>query len=150
MTDNSMTKNIHHGRNLKRIREIMGVKQEALATMLGEEWHQKKISNLEAREVIEPELIEQLAKALKVPAEAIKNSTEENVIYNIQNNYDGANVNASPVGAYHCSFNPLDKYVEAVEENKKLQEKNEKLYEQLLKGERERIALLERMLSERK
>jgi transcriptional regulator with XRE-family HTH domain len=144
-----MTKTIHHGRNLKRIREIMGVKQEALAVMLGDDWHQKKVSNLEAREVIEPELIEQLAKALKVPAEAIKNSTEENVIYNIQNNYDNAKPNVVNF-PQQCTFNPLDKYVEAVEENKKLQEKNEKLYEQLLKGEREKIALLERMLSERK
>lgn len=140
-----MTKTVHHGRNLKRIREIMGVKQEALANMLGDDWHQKKVSNLEAREVIEQEVIDQVAKALKVPAELIKNSTVEDVIYNIQHNYEGSNVNASPngVNAHICNFNPLDKYVEVIEENKKL-------YEALLKSEREKIALLEKMLSERK
>ena len=137
-------KNIHHGRNVKRFREMMGLKQEALADQLGGDWTQKKISYLEAKEVIEPELLDDLAKALKVPAEAIRNFDEEKAIYNIQNNYEGSNnQGANNVNNHHCTFNPLDKYVEAVEENKKL-------YEALLKSEREKIALLEGLLEERK
>lgn len=127
---------------------MMGLKQEALADKLGGDWTQKKISHLETREKIEPELLEELALALKVPAESIKNFDEETAIYNIQNNYEGANPNNSNglnVGPhYHqCTFNPLDKYVEAIE-------KNEKLYEALLKSEREKIALLEKALNEKK
>lgn len=38
------TKNIHQGRNIKRFREMLGIKQEALAFELGEDWNQKKIS----------------------------------------------------------------------------------------------------------
>lgn len=48
----------HHGRNIKRFREMLGMKQESLATVLGEDWTQKKISALEGKETIESELIE--------------------------------------------------------------------------------------------
>ena len=34
----------HHGKNIKRLREIMGIKQEALAIDMGDDWNQKKIS----------------------------------------------------------------------------------------------------------
>lgn len=143
-----MPKTIHQGRNVKRFREMMGLKQEALADKLGGDWTQKKISYVETREVIEPDLLEQLALALKVPAESIKNFDEEMATFYIQNNYEGSNAHANTVQQnsphYHeCTFNPLDKYVETVE-------KNEKLYEALLKSEREKIALLEKVLNERK
>lgn len=36
--------NIHEGRNIKRFREMLGVKQEALAFELGDDWSQQKIS----------------------------------------------------------------------------------------------------------
>lgn len=114
---------------------MMGLKQEALAEKLGGDWTQKKISNIETREAIVPELLEELASALKVSPEAIKNFDEEKAIYNIQNNYGSAHPSIN--FPYQCTFNPLDKYVETVE-------KNEKLYEALLKSEREKIALLER------
>jgi transcriptional regulator with XRE-family HTH domain len=150
-TPADMPKIIHQGRNVKRFREMMDLKQEALADKLGGEWTQKKISYIETKEVIEPELLEDLAQALKVPAEAIKNFDEEKANYYIQNNYEGANPNVTagpnvgpnPANYHNCTFNPLDKYVETVE-------KNEKLYEALLKSEREKIALLEKVLSERK
>lgn len=78
MTNTSdMTKTIHRGRNVKRSREVLGIKQEALALDLGDEWIQKKISLLEQKEVIEPGLLEQIAGVLKVPADAIKNFDEE-------------------------------------------------------------------------
>jgi len=44
-----MNEKIHHGRNIKRFREMMGIKQEALAHELGEDWSQKKISLLVAK-----------------------------------------------------------------------------------------------------
>jgi transcriptional regulator with XRE-family HTH domain len=132
-----MPKTIHHGRNVKRLREILGVKQEALAAELGEDWNQRRISTLEAKEVIEPELIEQLAKSLKVSPDAIKNFSEEATNNFINTFHDQSAFN------FQCSFNPFDKWVEAVE-------KNERLYEALLKSEREKVALLERMLENKK
>ena len=144
-------KNIHQGRNVKRFREMMGLKQEALADKLGEPWTQKRISYVETREVIEPELLEELASALKIPTEAIKNFDEEKAIYNIQNNYDNSMEHGNITMYQHQPIiNPLDKYIEAVEDNKRIVEKNEKLYDALLKAEREKIALLERLLNEKK
>jgi hypothetical protein len=65
-----------------------------VALELGDDWNQRKISLLERKETIESDLLEQVAKVLKVPAEAIKNLDEESAIHNIQNNYDSAVVNA--------------------------------------------------------
>jgi len=120
---------IHQGRNVKRFREMLGIKQETLASELGDDWNQKKISLLEQKETIEPDLLEQVAKVLKLPAEAIKSFDEEkaNNFFNTFHDKSGFN--------YQCTFNPLDKYVEAMEENKKL-------YERLLESEREKVEIL--------
>jgi len=143
MTNDNRT--IHQGRNVKRFREMLGLKQEALAEKLGEEWTQKRISMLESKDVIETELLEQLAKALNVPAEAIKNFDEEKAIYNIQNNYEGSNPGAISVmqSNYQCTFNPID-------EIKRLNDKLEKVTGDLLKEKDEKIALLQKILEERK
>ena len=134
-----MPEKVHQGRAVKRIREMLQVKQETLAEALN--ISQQSVSQLETKETIEPETLEQIAKTLKVSVEAIKNFNEEAAIYNIQNNYDNSTPNYSFNN--YCTFNPLDKYVEVVE-------KNEKLYEALLKSEREKNALLEKMLEEKK
>ena len=39
-----MEQKIHQGKNIKRFREMLNMKQEALAYDLGEDWNQKKIS----------------------------------------------------------------------------------------------------------
>lgn len=114
---------------------MLGIKQEALAAELGEDWTQKRISVLEQQEVIEAELLSQIAHVLKVPEEAIKNFDEEaafNVIANTFNSNDQSTLNAIN---YSCNFNPLDKLMEALEENKKL-------YERLIASEREKIEIL--------
>ncbi|HEV7378465.1 MAG TPA: XRE family transcriptional regulator, partial [Dyadobacter sp.] len=48
-----MIKAIHHGRNIRRFREMLGLKQEGLAYELGEDWTQKRVSLLEQKEVVE-------------------------------------------------------------------------------------------------
>ena len=133
-----MNKTIHQGRNIKRIREMLGVKQETLAWELGEEWSQKRVSMLEQKDVIEQDILEQVAKVLNVPAEAIKNFDEEKAIFNIQNNYEGSHNQGANLN-YQCTFNPFDKWVEALEENKKL-------YERMLQAEKDKNELLQRLL----
>jgi transcriptional regulator with XRE-family HTH domain len=128
---------VHHGRNVKRIREIQGIKQEALAIELGEDWNQKKVSLLEGKEVIDDSLLDQVAKALKVSSEAIKSFNEESVVTNISCNFNDHSANVN------YNFNPIDKWMEALQENKKL-------YERLLESERQKVELLERMFNERK
>lgn len=117
-------KPIHEGRNVKRIREIMGIKQDRLAHELG--ISQQTISQLEQKEHLEPETLKKIADVLKVPVDAIRNFDEEKAIYNIQNNYDSSTSNVN------YQFNSVDKIVE--------------LYEALVKSEREKVALLEKMI----
>ena len=124
-------KTIHEGRNVKRIREILGVKQDSLAIELG--LSQQAISALEQKEAIDKDMLEKIAKVLKVSPEAIKNFCDETAINIISNTFHDFHDNAvASAMNYQCTFNPIDKMVE--------------LYEALLKSEREKIALLERML----
>ena len=139
-----MNKTIHQGRNVKRLREMLGFKQEGLAYMLGDDWNQQKISLLEQKEEIDDQLLEQIAGQLNVPAEAIRNFDEEMAVFNIQNNYEGSNVGVNSAAQNNnCIFNPLEKYMEAIEANKEL-------YERLLQSEKEKIELLQKMLNEKK
>jgi transcriptional regulator with XRE-family HTH domain len=130
--------NSHIGRKISRIRELRGIKQEILASEMGVS--QQTVSRLEQSETIEDDVLEKIAIVLGVSAEAIKNYSDEAVIYNIQNNYEGSNHGASNFGPsnymnYQCTFNPIDKLVELFQENKNL-------YERLLASEREKVELL--------
>ena len=127
-------KTIHEGRNVKRIREMLGIKQDVLANDLG--LSQQAISQLEQKEALDKDMLEKIAAVLKVPVEAIKNFDEETAIHNIQNNYDGSVINAGPSINYKCTFNPFEKMVE--------------LYEALVKSEKEKVEMLQKLLEERK
>lgn len=98
-----MPNKVHEGRNIKRFREMLGIKQETLAQELGDDWTQSKISHLETKETVDPAILDQVAKVLKVPVEAIKNFDEEAAIVNIQNNYDGSTLNHSANYQYNLS-----------------------------------------------
>jgi hypothetical protein len=54
-----------------------GIKQEALAFDLGEDWNQKKISLLEQKDVVEEALLQKISEVLKIPVEAFQNFDEE-------------------------------------------------------------------------
>jgi transcriptional regulator with XRE-family HTH domain len=130
------SKNIHQGRNVKRFREMLGLKQEALAVELGEDWNQKRISLLEARETIEDDILSQVAAALKVPIEAIKNFDEQAAVTYF-NTFNDTSINHGAFMGHNSTynFNPIDKWLEVIEENKKL-------YERLLASEREKVEIL--------
>jgi DNA-binding XRE family transcriptional regulator len=51
---------IHEGRNVKRIREILGIKQDTLALELGLSQH--AVSALKQKEVLDKDVIEKSAK----------------------------------------------------------------------------------------
>jgi transcriptional regulator with XRE-family HTH domain len=108
-----MEKTIHQGHNITRFRKMLDVKQEALATMLGGDWTQKKVSLLEAKEQIDEDILKEVAIALKIPVDAIKNFDEEaavNIIANTFNEHSTLNgIN------YYPTFNPIDKVVELLE-----------------------------------
>jgi len=118
---------------------MLGIKQEALALELGDDWNQKKISLLEQKETVEDGLLEQVARVLKVPVEAIRNFDEEKAINIISNTASFDNCQQPAFFNHYPTFNPVEKWIEALEENKKL-------YERLLQAEREKVELLERVL----
>lgn len=135
-----MEKTIHHGRNIKRFREMLGIKQDALAAELGEDWDQVKISRLEGKEEVEDKLLQQLADVLKVPVEAFKNFDEEaamNIISNTFHEPAFIGNKSSPI-----NINPIEKLIEVMEENKKL-------YEELLKAKEEQIEMLKGMVGKK-
>ena len=131
----TLTKPNHIGRKISRIRELKDMKQEALAQALGT--NQQAVSIMENSETIEEEKLIEVAKALGVSVEAIKNFSEEavlNIIGNTVNNHD----NASSFN-YGCSFNPIDKLIEVYQEK-------EKLYERLLQSEKDKNEYLEKLV----
>ncbi|MBO9586748.1 MAG: helix-turn-helix transcriptional regulator [Flavobacterium sp.] len=130
----------HIGRNISRIREFRGMKQEALAITLGVS--QQHVSNIEGSETIDDQKLNAIAEALGVSAETIKNFSDEGVFnyFNTFNEPNFANSNGAFGQNNNCSFNPLDKLIESYDENKKL-------YERLLESEKEKISYLEKLLN---
>ena len=118
----------HIGRKIERIRELKGMKQDTLAKLLGVT--QQTVSKIEQSEKVDDDKLQRVADALEVTIDTIKNFDEEAAIYNIQNNYDNATNNIV------YNVNPIEKIVE--------------LYERMLKVEREKNELLEKMLNEKK
>ena len=126
----------HIGRKISKIRELRGMKQEALAQALG--ISQQSVSVIENSEEVEQAMLERIATALEVSVEGIKQFSEE-AVFNFFNTFnDHALSNSTGAFANACTFNPLDKLIEAYEENKKL-------YERLLEAEKEKVALLEQL-----
>jgi transcriptional regulator with XRE-family HTH domain len=83
-----MEQKIHQGRNVKRFREMLGIKQEALAFDLGNDWNQKKISVLEQKDVIDDDLLKQISGALRIPVEAFQNFDEEQAVNIISSTFN--------------------------------------------------------------
>ncbi|GAB3224355.1 helix-turn-helix domain-containing protein [Algoriphagus aestuariicola] len=133
-----MNEKIHHGRNIKRFREMMGIKQESLAFELGPDWSQKKISLLEQKEEVEEELLRQVGEILRIPVEAFQNFDEEQAVNIISNTFNKEAFIANSGGTFQ--FNPF-------EEIKKLHEEKIALYERMLKEKDEMMARLEELLS---
>ena len=118
----------HIGRNISRIRELRGMKQEALAQAIGT--NQQAISGIEGSEEIDDKKLVEIAKALGVTTEAIKSFSEENV-FNYFNTFHES-VSGSFITNNSCTFNPLDKVVE--------------LYERLVQAEKDKNEYLEKLL----
>ncbi|AYN00238.1 helix-turn-helix domain-containing protein [Chryseobacterium sp. 3008163] len=133
-----MEQKIHQGRNVKRFREMLGIKQEALAFDLGEEWNQKKISLLEQKDIIEDDLLKAISNALKIPVEAFQNFDEELAV----------NVIANTFGDHSIGFQRNDNPTfHPVEQILKLHEEKIALYERMLKEKDEMMDRLEKLIN---
>ncbi|MCT4135638.1 helix-turn-helix transcriptional regulator [Elizabethkingia anophelis] len=139
MTDTTTPNHkIHQGRNIKRFREMLGIKQDALAYELGDDWNQQKVSLLEQKESIETSLLQQISTILKIPVEAIQNFDEEQAITIISSTF---NDNAQ-VGTVINNYNPVDAVL-------KLHEEKMELYERMLKEKDDMMARLEKLIEKK-
>jgi len=130
---------IHQGRNVKRFREMLGIKQEALALDLGDDWNQKKISLLEQKETIENHLLEKISEVLKIPVEAFQNFDEEQAVNIIANTFSLDNGSIFNAHNTNPIFNPVETIL-------KIHEEKLALYERMLKEKDEMMARLEKLL----
>ncbi|MDQ1096485.1 MULTISPECIES: helix-turn-helix domain-containing protein [Chryseobacterium] len=132
-----MEQKIHQGRNVKRFREMLGVKQEALALDLGDEWNQKKVSLLEQKDVIEEAILQKISEILHIPVEAFQNFDEEHAVNVIANTFGDNACVGNPNSTFN--FNPIEKWIEALEEIKRLNT-------ELLKSKDEQIRMMEKLI----
>jgi transcriptional regulator with XRE-family HTH domain len=111
---NTATKPKHIGRNISRIRELRGMKQEALALAIGVS--QQTISNIENSDKVEEEILSRISDALGVTTEGIKNFSDDAIFSIINNTYnntssDNSTIISSSVN-YQPTFNTIDKLVD--------------------------------------
>jgi len=132
-----MEQKIHQGRNVKRFREMLGIKQEALAFDLGNDWNQKKISVLEQKDIIEDNLLKQISDALRIPVEAFQNFDEEQAVNIIAHSFDNGAIGYQKNDT--CTFNPIDKIVQLYDEKIAL-------YERMLREKDEMMVRLEKLI----
>lgn len=137
MTHTTSNPKIHEGRNVKRFREMLGIKQDVLAFELGSDWNQQRISLLEQREKIDSDILEQVSAILKIPVEAIRNFDEEKAVNVIANTFNDSSmlnaVNNNP------TFHSIDKLIQ-------LHEEKIALYERMLREKDEMMGRLERLM----
>jgi len=121
--------NLHHGRNIRQLRDMLGIKQQVIAESIN--MSQQNFSKLEQKEIIDDATIEKVAEIMKIPSEVIKNFNEDGVINIISSTLHD---NSGSV-MYNPTFNSVEKIVE--------------LYEKLIVTKDDQIALLQKMLKEK-
>lgn len=134
MNTDTAPKKAHHRRYIKRLREMLGVKQDALAVNLN--ITQTAVSKLESKEEIEKDTLEKVAKILKLPVEAIENFNDEGALNFIANTIDTFH--------YKCTFNPIDKILQLYSEKEELHKEKQELYERMINEKNE---LIEKLLN---
>ena len=134
---------IHHGHNVRRLRKEKNMSQEAMAEKACVA--QQTVSRYEATREIDDEMLVRFAKALDVPVEVLKTMEEDsNYNFYIENNTFSDGSHVSPFGSIQDPiYNPVKEIIDLC---------NEKtvLYERMINLEREKIAMLEKLLNEKK
>jgi transcriptional regulator with XRE-family HTH domain len=138
--DTMPQRKVHHGQNVKRLREILNIKQEVLADKI--KVTQQSLSRYETLEKLDEEVLEKIAKEMNIPVDAIKNFDEEKAINIVSNTFHDRSF-LGGITQYNPTFNPIDKVIE-------LSEQQAELYERIIKEKEEKIVLLEQMLKEKR
>lgn len=127
------TNMLHMGRKIERIRRLRGLTQTELGEALG--ITKQAVSKMEQTEQVDDERLKQIANALGVTEDGLKNFHEERVIYNTNNFYENCGVTSNAISGNTENFNnfPIEKTVELFE---KLLQKEREKYEEAKKGKK--------------
>lgn len=149
-TENVKKGRVHQGVNVSKLRRYEGLKQFDLAEKIGVT--QQFVSKLERQPVIGKEYMDKISDALKVTPEVIENMEETPVSVVIENNnYEFENgSNNTGVGAGYVSEINDNKVIHPIEKLLELTKDNASLYERMMANEKEKAALLEKLLNEKK
>ncbi|MDR2921629.1 MAG: helix-turn-helix domain-containing protein [Tannerella sp.] len=110
----------HLGLNVRHLREMLCIKQQTLADKMG--ISQQTISNIENKAYLDKKTLEKIALALEIPVALIENLNLDEVIYNIQNNYDAENA-FQMKSQNNNTTNSLDILKYTIQQHQKLYEK---------------------------
>ena len=122
---------MHIGKNIKKIRELNGIKQDALARDIN--MSQQDISDIEKRKTVDDATLALIAQALNVSTDTIKHFDSEALLRNVTNNF---NDNA----VVHLQNQNPSFYDQAMQENHITSiEKITELYDRLLQESRETL-----------
>ncbi|WP_418637285.1 helix-turn-helix domain-containing protein [Winogradskyella sp.] len=120
MEDITNTLSLHRGRKIERIRKLRGMTQSELASKLGG-ISKQAVSKMEQSENISDDKLKEVANALGVTFEGLKDFSEEKVLYNTLNFYENSNVNATNISAnIETVNNPLKETIELFEKQLKM------------------------------
>ena len=142
-TENIKTKNVHQGANVRKLRQLVGMKQTTFGEMLG--MNQQSVSRLEQKRVLEEDTLFKVANILHVAPDIIRNLEENPTSIVIENNT--FQTGSSNVGVVE---NQRDNIVNhPVDQLMALNKEQASLYERMLTIEKEKTALLEKLLKEK-
>lgn len=155
---------------MRRFREALGIKQEALAMDMNVS--QQTIPRLESKKSLGEEMILKVAKCLNVAPQLIEELEEDPATIIIENNTfeDGSSNNTAAndidntdsyndVDCYNENTNsyndktihhPLDEIIRLNDQVARLSDEKVALYERLLAAEKEKVAFLEQFMKEKK
>ncbi len=105
---------LHKGRKIERVRKLRGWTQAELGDKLG--ITKQAVSKLEQADNIGDDKLKEVAEALGVTFEGLKDFNEEKVLYNTNNFYENSGVSATNLSAnIETINNPLKETIEMFE-----------------------------------
>lgn len=141
--ENLKESNVHQGTNIRKFRQLLGMKQEVLADLLGV--NQQMVSRIEQKRVVEADLLVKIANILHVSPEIIQKLEENPTSIVIENNtFQSGSSNVGVVENQRDNIvnHPVEKIMELTKEQASL-------YERMLAIEKEKTAFLEKLLDNR-
>ncbi len=121
---------------------MLGIKQEALAFDLGDDWNQKKVSLLEQKEIIDQPLLQRISEVLNIPVEAFQNFNDDQAVNIISSTFSLDNGSIFSAHDTNPVYNRVDTIL-------KIHEEKIALYERMLKEKDDVMTRLETFLKDK-